>query len=221
MFDTGNTGRLGALKVSVTILGLVPISSGLFSASLCLLDAIFLSLENKSRPVGNETLLTPREACFWTVPTSSSDIDLSSAPPGRGTGDIVRCGNTHGLLISPTHSSPIIGPFTSIPRIRRPRTLNISIVPTFVPIAMSVCTPPTTSSRPSLHLGPTDRQVGSPLTCHVLSTFPPSDSKSTSRHRPSCPILTILDLWPGKNSAAITPRIAGLCNFLTTPTLTG
>jgi hypothetical protein len=168
------------------------------------------------------------------VPVSSSGFITAS---GDGTGDIdvAQSGRIDGADMFPTHSRDVIGALTSISCINRPRMLKMEALPASVPIAMSV----SGASQASFNalsssttvlfllsfeiLGPTAttaRHVAGPETCYVRSTWPPLP-KSTSRHRPSCLMLTTRNLEPGIKSAAVTPPMAGLCSLLITPILTG
>jgi hypothetical protein len=137
-----------------------------------------------------------------------SSLDLASSCEGTATADGLLSQKTRSddfiasseadNDISPTHSTAITGPFASISWTSKPSKSNTNTFPACVPTAINEDT--------------TDKHVAGAETCYVRSTCAPS-AKSTSRHRPSSPILTTRDLYPGINAAAVMPPIAALCSF--------
>jgi hypothetical protein len=194
-----------------------------FGTADCLRDSCveISSLKNRSIPIGIcfRATIPPFDAGapFFTVPSASSADAPTSArsvsTTGRGSDDMdeTRLGRTDGADMSPTHSSATIGTSIAISCTSSPRILKIKTFPYFVPTAMSVCEASWTvlffsvASRPNStapsflpldSIGSpvtTETQVAGPATCYVRKTLPPP-SKSTSRHRPSCPMLTMRDL---------------------------
>lgn len=189
------------------------------------------------RPDAAIRMLTVGFADFRTVPLSSSvsfslfSITKSNAGTAFGEREVLRVGRTDGADMSPTHSRLIMATSIEISCINKPRMLKTRILPVCVPIAISVsglsntapessvALPPNRTSLSPVPLGCTgdfeniERQVAGPETCYVRSIFAPP-AKSTSRQRPSCPILTIRAAYPGMNSVAVIPPIAALCSLL-------
>lgn len=180
-----------------------------------------VSAENKVRVFTNGSAF-PRSfhglSVFLIVPSSSSARNVASPPrssptarPGSGQSEESRLGSTDGADISPTHCTCTIGASMAMSCTSKPSTLNTMTLPACVPMAISVSEPSYTlpasadesppkstslSARPLEVSGPLermDREVAGPETCYVLRTLPPC-SRSTSRHRPSCPMLTMRDL---------------------------
>jgi hypothetical protein len=161
------------------------------------------AIEMPSRLVGG----LEGEGVRSTVPgrSSSPAVGVSGSEMGAGDSEAVRFGSIEGADMSPTHSRDMIGPSTSISWTSRPRMLKTETLPASVPTAMSVSDASYTCSSSSNALPPsptvplrlpsaiTAKHVAGPETCYVRSTFPPP-SKSTSRHRPSCLMLTMRDL---------------------------
>lgn len=159
--------------------------------------------------VGDVFLLTLPSSSSQTFPVSS--IKLSTTGPGSGDKDEVRLGRIDGADISPTHSTLMTGISTETSYLKIPSTSKTRIFPAWVPIAMSVSEPSSGCPKPpfpspaikaffpfwllkaAVPVVTTERQVAGPATCYVLSTLLLL-SKSTSRHLPSYPMLTTLDL---------------------------
>jgi hypothetical protein len=188
----------------------------------------------------------PSSSSWSSGPRSSSADELfrsssrrGDTPSGGSSAKIEqrRVGRTEGADISPTHSSARTGPNARISKTSNPKTLNTLTFPACVPTAikLSLSLPLDPSSRPSSEeslgshavrpfllpsLFKMDKPVAGPSTYYVLSTRPPS-RKSTSRHRPSCPILTTREAYPGRNSTAVIPPMEALCSLFTSPSLVG
>jgi hypothetical protein len=96
------------VNVSVRILGRVRMSACLLGAEFRFLGDTLLYWENRSRPMGNGLGCMLRDILRLTIPPSSVTPGEDSSDAGE-----MRDGNTHGLHISPTHSSAMTGPSIS------------------------------------------------------------------------------------------------------------